>query len=373
MKLHWILNRYMAPAGAEGGEQGGGEQGGGETVDRGDDFTPTDDDAAPKGKEASKGKDEADPDDEAAKELKAAAKRGDDAKKGLRAAGAEEGEGGEGDEEGEGDDEDEAAKKARKDSRIPAKRHTELLNKERAKRAELEKRLAQYEQGGKVAESNTKIAEAETKLTTLEKAYSDLLADGKHAEAAAKMGEIRKLERSIIEEKAEMRTAAATAQAVETVRYNTTLERVEEAYPELNPDHDDFDEDKSKEVIDLMQGLQARGKTPADALQKAVKYVMGAPKTAAQKTATEVTARVDKEEAADLAAKTAKAAERKEAAVKKAAEATGKQPPNAAKIGADSDKAGGGMDAKSVVKMSHEEFSKLDEATLSRMRGDVLA
>jgi hypothetical protein len=370
MKLHWIFNRYMAPAGADGAQDGG-------AVDRGDDFTPTGDDATPPAKpaaDASKA-DDADPDADET-ELKAAAKRGADAKKGLRA----QGEGDEKDVDPDDPDADEEAEKKpapKKDSRVPLARHKELLQKERERRETLERQLAQYQQGEKVAEHNAKLTEDETKLAALEKEYGQLLKDGKIDEATAKMTEVRRLERSIVQRDADMKLAAAESRAIETVRYNTALDRVESAYPALNPDHDDFDKDKSAEVIEVMQGLKAAGRTPTDALQRAVKYVMGAPATTDQKTAISVTPRADKDAVAeelegDKDVKAIKAAERKEAATKKALDATGKQPPTTKGVGLDSDKAGGPLNAKTVVKLSHEEFSKLDDATLARMRGDEL-
>jgi hypothetical protein len=371
MKLHWIFNRYMAPAGADGAQDGGAPP------DRGDDFTPTGDDAdagdAGKKTAAATTTTDAEPGAEEA-ELKAAAKRGADAKKGLRAQG--EGDEKDIDPDDPDADEEEAEKKpAKKDSRVPLSRHKELLQKERERREAAERQLAQYQNGDKVAEHNAKLTEDETKLAGLEKEYAQLLKDGKIDEAALKMTEVRRLERSIVQRDADMKLAAAEARAIETVRYNTALDRVEAAYPELNPDHDDYDKDKSAEVIEVMQGLKAAGRTPTDALQRAVKYVMGAPATTEQKTATTVKPRVDKdavEEELGSDPKAAKAAERKEAATKKALDATAKTPPSTKTVGIDSDKAGGTLNAKTVVKLSHEEFSKLDDATLARMRGDEL-
>ena len=40
------------------------------------------------------------------------------------------------------------------------------------------------------------------------------------------------------------------------------------------------------------------------------------------------------------------------------------------KVGMDSDKAGGALTAKDVMKLSQEDFSKLPDDVLARMRGD---
>lgn len=80
-----------------------------------------------------------------------------------------------------------------------------------------------------------------------------------------------------------------------------------------------------------------------------------------QERATEVTPKVD---AKDVAA------ERKKAAVKKSVETSNKTPANPDKVGMDSDKAGGTLTAKEIMKMSQDEFRKLPDDVLSRMRGD---
>ena len=64
------------------------------------------------------------------------------------------------------------------------------------------------------------------------------------------------------------------------------------------------------------------------------------------------------------------AAERKKEAVKKTLDAVGKTPPSTTKVGMDSDKAGGALTAKDVMKLSQEDFSKLPDDVLARMRGD---
>src|SRR5574337_574014 len=80
----------------------------------------------------------------------------------------------------------------------------------------------------RVSQTNNEITEAENKILGLEKEYAKLLADGKPDEAAAKMAEIRRLDRSVVEAKTRMETEVATARAVEQVRYDTAVERVED-------------------------------------------------------------------------------------------------------------------------------------------------
>lgn len=358
MKMHWLFNQYMKPAddGIDGGSGGG-------DVDRGDNWTPTEDQdhtalKAAQEKAAADAAAAAKAEAEAAAAAKAK-KTEDGADAGTEAKTKAEGEGdGDGAADGEGED------GKRKDTRVPLSRHKEILDAERARREAVEKELQKYREGQQIAATNEEITELEDKVIKAEAEYSKLITDGEVDKAAAKMREIRAFEREINDKKTDMRIAAAEARAVEKVRYDALVERMEEAYPQLNPEHEDFDKNKTAEVLDMKAAFQARGYTPTEALQKAIKYVMP-PKTKAQTQATEVKPRVD----ADDAAK-AKAAARAEEQRKKNADAATKQPPDLKTIGADSDKMGGGISAKDVMKMSYEDFKKLDDKTLAAMRGD---
>lgn len=250
-----------------------------------------------------------------------------------------------------------------KDTRLPLSRHQEILDAERARRAAVETELAKYKQGTAVADLGEKITASETKLQDLEKAYAKQLTDGDTDKAVATMAEIRKLEREIIQSTAAADLVAAEARAVERVRYDTTVERLEEQFPALNVDHEDFDKAKTAEVLELKEAYQLKGYTPSQALQKAVKLIMP-PATRAQERAVESEARVDPAEVEKA---------RKAAAVAKTADAIDKTPASASKTGMNSDRAGGGaITAKDALKMPYNEFVKLDEATLARMRGDEI-
>ncbi len=334
MKHHWLFQRFRDRADDAGG-------GGTGTVDRGDDHTPTEDDAPGT---ADPKKAVVTPED-----LKAAGV--DDEAKAAADAGAEA----------------EKAKPPKKDTRIPLARHEELLAKERERREALERELANTRQGQQVAVTNEKITEAEDKLLKLEGDYTKLVADGDVAKAAAMMAEIRKTERSIGEAKSSMAIQAAEARAYERVRYDTMVERLEAAYPKLNPDHADYDPAITAEAVELRDAYVATGRYGrAEAMQKAAKTLMGA-ETTRQAVATTADVKVDKE---DLAKATAE--ERAKAARTKAASAAAAQPASMTKVGLDSDKLGGVLDAKAVIKMSQDEFAKLDEKVLARMRGDEL-
>lgn len=328
--LRKLLSRYMAPAG-----DGGSDTGGTGTVDRGDDFTPTDDDVIPaKAPAAKPAATDADPDADPEADPDA-------------------------DPEADPEQTEEKTEKKR-EQRIPLSRHKDLLEKERAKRADLERQLAQYQRGSEVATLNQDITRAEEGVLAMEKEYNNLLGEGELDKAAELMAKIRKAERSIVEAQSDLKIAAAEARAVERTRFNVALERIEAAYPQLNEDHDDFDAELMEDVVDLKSAYERKGLTPTAAMQKAVEKLVG-KSTRKQEAAIDTTPRVSEKDVA---------AERKKEAVKKTLDAVGKTPPSTTKVGMDSDKAGGALTAKDVMKLSQEDFSKLPDDVLARMRGD---
>ncbi len=336
-RLHWIFNRFMAPeSGGEGGAGGG-------TVDRGDDFSPTGDDTLAGDDTVAAGGDDT--------------LAGDD----TVAGGATDDEIVE-DEDEEGKDKDGKDKSKKREPRIPLSRHKELLEKARGERDAMAQQLASFQRGSEVAQINEDISKHETDIIKLEKEYTALLADGDSDKAALKMAEIRALDRKVAEAKSDMKIAAAESRAIERVRYETALERIEQAYPQLNEDHDDFDKDLMAEVVELKSAYQSRGMTPTAAMQKAVKLLVKA-ETTRQTDAVDTTPRVKDKDVA---------AERKKDAVAKTTNAVKKQPPSTTKVGLNSNELGGSMTAQDVIKLSQDEFKKLPDDVLAKMRGDEL-
>ena len=257
-------------------------------------------------------------------------------------------------------------KESKKDSRIPASRHKEILEKEREKRADLERQLAQYQNGQQVADVNQQITAAEDAIMKMEKEYASLLSDGEIDKATGLMAQIRRAERDMAEAKSDMKIHAAEIRATERARYNTGLERIEAAFPELNPDHDDYNEELMAEVAELKDAYQIKGFTPTQALQKAVKALVE-PRTTRQEMATSSTPRVNEKDIA---------AERKKDAVLKTEKATRSTPPSLSRTGIDSDKLGAGSnEAQAIMKMSQTEFKKFADSNpeaLARARGDII-
>lgn len=356
MLLLLLARRYRGP---EDGEGTGDDK----VVDRGDDFTPdeSDDEAAELA---------------AAAALLAKSKKEKPLPKTVKAAKAELDGTDPEDEEDPPEDETEeqkaereaaAAKAGKKKGVIPVDRHEKILAKERERREALETQVKNFQGAQTVVKTNEAITQRETKIVELEAELAKAQTDGEHAKVAKLMGDIRKLDREIVQLDAEVKIAAAEARAIETTRYSVTLERIEQAYPALNEDHEDFDKDVYEDVLDLMDAYRKQGRTPSEALQRAVKMKFGAA-TAKQQAAVTVKPKVDEE---DIQATTK--ADRAKAANDKALAAKAKSPATAvAKAGMNNTDAGATKTAKDVIKMSQSDFAKLDEKELARLRGDIL-
>ena len=125
------------------------------------------------------------------------------------------------------------------------------------------------------------------------------------------------------------------------------------------------DEALMAEVVELRDGYVATGKySQAEAIQKAAKTLAGAA-TTRQIAAVETEVRVDKDAVAKAAA-----AERAATQRAKNGKVAAGQPASTAAVGIDHDKLGGKVTGEAVMRMKQDEFNKLDEATLSSLRGD---
>lgn len=316
----------------------------GAAEDRGDNFTPTVDDPGAA----------ADPVAEAAA---AAALEAELAEKAKLAEGEKDDE-----KDDEKDEKDEKGDPKSKRARIPLERHEAILGKAREREQELQRELAEYKKGQATAAATADVSALDEQVTALETEYATLLTDGEIAKATAVMAKIRSTERQIGEIRNDQKLQAAMTHTVESTRFGDALKDVETRFPVLNPDHADHDAEIEATVIDLKTMYQGRGMTPAQALNKAVDLVLGTRPAgkAAEPPLRDATA------AADAAAARTAAAR---AAAAKTVEAT---PPSTTKVGLDSDKAGGGLNAKGIMKMSQEEFAKLPEEVLARERGDIV-
>ena len=320
LKMQQLLYPYLAPAGDAGGGAG--------APDFGDDHVPTDDDAAPAAKKAEPVVDTTDP------EKKAAA---------------------EGEEEDEGKDEltDEDRKKTKY---VPRDRLNDAIRKSKAKEEAYQAEIAQLRQAVDANKVDATIEQIDNKIAELGDKYDDHMMEGEKEKAKAVRAELRKMESARQQMVSHAYSVQAQLAAIEQYRYDNALDVLEQQYPVLNEQADDYEPDKTQEVADLMAYLQqTKGLSKADALRKAASTLLGPPPA-------------DKKEPDGNALK----AQRTEEARKKALKTVGSQPADMSKVGLDSDKLGGGgkITGKDLLKMDHDKFVTIDEETLKTLRGD---
>jgi hypothetical protein len=250
-----------------------------------------------------------------------------------------------------------------KDNRIPKSRFDEAVKRERDRAAAAERELKKLQDRAAQQEQAANFEESEKKVKELLKQHSSLLADGDLDKASEVMADVLQL-------RDDMNNARAAALAENTrnstrneIRYDATVERLEQEYPEINPDSEDFDEGAVRRVQLMVAGImQSEGKSPADALLEATDILLKPLKEA---------------KASSLRDKpSAEAAEaglrRTQQQIDKNIQTAAKQPPPTKDVGSDHDSAGGGLTATSVTQMSWEEFTKLPDSELAKMRGDYV-
>lgn len=250
----------------------------------------------------------------------------------------------------------EAEEAKKRNIRIPKSRFDEAQAKARQREQALLEEIEKLKGGQQASATQKAVSDMKSKIEELQDKYEDLILDGKKDEARKIRKQVDAMREELVEYQTSVKSDAARKSAVDELTYNAQLAGFEAKYPALNPEHEDFDEDQTNEVATLLNAFVKSGTKRADALAKAVKYVLGAPP----------------EQKASDAGKVL-AEQRAKAAREKAAEADKKQPPNSAKIGLDSDKAGkGGEQGIDVMRLSQDKFSKLDEETKAKLRGDEL-
>jgi len=281
---------------------------------------------------------------------------GDDAGKDGAAKGDKLDEGDETPEEKAEREKQEAEEAKKRNIRIPKSRFDEAQAKARQREQALLEEIEKLKGGQQASATQKAVSDMKSKIEELQDKYEDLILDGKKDEARKIRKQVDAMREELVEYQTSVKSDAARKAAVDELSYNAQLAGFEAKYPALNPEHEEFDEDQTNEVATLLNAFVKSGTSRPVALAKAVKYVLGAPP----------------EQKASDAGKVL-AEQRAKAAREKAAEADKKQPPSSAKVGLDSDKAGkGGEQGIDVMRLSQDKFSKLDEETKAKLRGDEL-
>jgi hypothetical protein len=249
---------------------------------------------------------------------------------------------------------------------IPKARFDQLREKKDAKIHTLEARLEEATEQLRIKEGPQSVQEAEGILETKVEKYQELLADGKLKEAKDVFKEISQLNRQIAKLEMTPVLRDLTAASINASSVDEVVELYTTEFPEFRTGAPEHNQAMVDQVAELQAGFQALGHTPAAALRKAADIVIKAEglvpsverAAAAKAKGKEKPVTVDK------------GAERKADAVKAAVAAAGAQPPALANLGTDSDKIGASK--IDVTALTQEEFAKLPESMIKRLRGDLL-
>ncbi len=155
----------------------------------------------------------------------------------------------------------------------------------------------------------------------------------------------------------EARRALETQQ---TLAYNALVAELEAIDPRFDEESEEYDESLVERVDDLTQGFEARGMPPADALRKALRYILGKdPFKESRRLARDLRRRAEEEEEARK-----KRLPPRKTDVKRNLDAKRKQPP---------DEPDARKEQPSRIdprRLSDEDFDKLPKSKLRELRGD---
>jgi hypothetical protein len=254
-------------------------------------------------------------------------------------------------EEESGEDESEE-ESVTKEPMLPKSRYDSVA----ARNRDLEARIAELEAQGKQKEANAakekQVTDTEASIAELDIKYAEAVKDGDAESMAQIRAQQREAERELLRAEMQQTGQSSAEFAQEQVRLDLTIDAIEEQYPQLDPNADDYNESLVNEIQELRAGFEATGRySPTQALIKSVKTLV--PESTAPAPEVAETPAPDQKK------------------LKKKIAAANKQPPNLDDVGDQGNS--GGMDSTDPdpTQMSVEDLEALPESTLKRMRGDV--
>lgn len=261
-------------------------------------------------------------------------------------------------EEDDDEEEEEEEDDKKNDNRVPLSR----MMKAKAKADQALARVRELEEQLKTATAKQSVDarkdfdEAVERIDTLYEEIEKARAAGEYKDAARLQKELDGLRSQMTRQETLMLSRRTALAEQQLSLYNSTLQQLEVAFPQLSEDHDDFDEELVADLDEMIRGLEKLGVPLSQALQKASRrilrydpfargdaaYLDGPPKKAGEE----------------------KKPEKRKTDVKKNAEASNRQAPDPKDSSADIQTK---IDPK---KISTTEYAALPEEVRRRMRGD---
>lgn len=251
----------------------------------------------------------------------------------------------------EADEEPEVAeepkKRSKKSPMVPKSRLDEVLAKQKALQKQLDDLNA--------AKTEAEAAPEEYDFGAKELEYQELLLDGESKKAAELRTEIRRAERAQIEYEMGQKMEQRTSQSQQAVALQQAAADLEAGFPVFDQNSAEFNAEYTQEVVDLRDAFIVKGDNPVAALSKAAKFVIREYDLAGDDVPVVATGAKD-----EIAKKRAEVSRKLKAAKAQPPEMAGESSANR------------GEKASDVLSLSEDEFNALPEATLKRLRGDVL-
>jgi len=247
-------------------------------------------------------------------------------------------------------DETEPDEAPAKKQMVPKSRLDEVLAKQKA----LQKQLDDM----KAAQTLAEEAPGEYDFAEKEVEYQNLVLDGESQKAAALRAEIRAAERAQLEYEMTQKMTKTVSENQQLTALQQAASDLEASFPVFDQGSSDYNAEYTQEVIDLRDAFILKGENAVAALSKAAKFVVREYG-------------LDNEVAPSLTAKPNKTVDevaKKRAEVSRKLKAADAQPPE---LPGESS-ANRGEKILDVSNMTEDEFNALPEATLRRLRGDVV-
>lgn len=236
---------------------------------------------------------------------------------------------------------------------VPKERLDAVLAKQKALQKQLEEMQAQQTVEAAAPEPYDYDAK--------ETQYQEFVLEGETAKAAALRKEIRAAEKAEMQYEFEKKMGLTVQESHQANALQQAAAELEANFPMFNQNHEAFDTEATQEVVDLRDAFITQGFTPVDALAKASSFVIKDRGIVDQAPESALSAPKAKPAVDEVAKKRANNAKKL-----KAAES---QPPE---LPGESSSAHGEKPESDFSTMTEEEFNALPEATLKRMRGDIL-
>lgn len=233
------------------------------------------------------------------------------------------------------------------------------LDKELAKRRQLENRLKELEDQAKTTQ--TPAPHAEFDFDDAETKYMNAVLDGETEKAKKIRAEIRQMERAQLQAEMQQSMQETSQRTQAQIRLDSAVQEVVSQYPQLDVNGEAPDQSLIDETNELMSGFLNAGYDPVDALKKAVGYT-----TASLGVNMDVTEKavIPDSKTRDLSAE--KSAKRLQEGAEKREKATTQQPP---KLSGESQRSRDDS-VVDIFKMSDKDWNNLSDEQLRKLRGD---